>query len=488
MQNMEKTVVGATKWSMITEIVAKLISPVVNMILARILVPEAFGAVATITMIISFAEVFADAGFQKYIIQHEFKDDKDFDESVNVAFWSNLSMSCIFVFLIWIFRHNLAEWVGAPELSMGISVASFNIIFVAFSSIQMAIYRRNFKFKNLFFVRVIISLIPLVVTVPLAIIFRNFWALVIGTLCMKLIQAVVLTWRSKWKPRLYYSFKKLKEMFAFTSWTLLETILIWLASYIGTFIVGRFFDDYNLGIYKTSMTTVNAYMALITEGTAPVMFAALSRCQNDDETFKATYYNFQKAVAMLLIPLGVGIYIYRDLVVDILLGSQWHDARNLVGLWGLASAISIVLGQYGSEVYRGKGRTKLSMLTQAIHLLFVVPTIFISSKYGFEVLCISRVAVKIQYFITAMIVLQACFKIKIIETIKNILPQTISTCVMGIIAILIKNLLPGMLWQIVSAGVCTIVYLFTLLSFPSMRKIIMKVDIIKRLRTRLKNR
>ena len=35
---------------------------------------------STITMIISFAEVFADAGFQKYIVQHEFKDDKDFDD------------------------------------------------------------------------------------------------------------------------------------------------------------------------------------------------------------------------------------------------------------------------------------------------------------------------------------------------------------------------------------------------------------------------
>lgn len=45
------------------------------MILARILAPEAFGVVATIAMIISFAEMFTDAGFQKYLVQREFKDD-----------------------------------------------------------------------------------------------------------------------------------------------------------------------------------------------------------------------------------------------------------------------------------------------------------------------------------------------------------------------------------------------------------------------------
>ena len=144
MQNIDKTVAKATKWSIITEVAAKLISPVVNMILARLLLPEAFGAVATITMIISFAEIFTDAGFQKYIVQHEFQDTEDFEQSVNVAFWSNFSMSSVFVAVIWLFRNHIAELVGSPELSMGIAVASFSIICVAFSSIQMAIYKRNF--------------------------------------------------------------------------------------------------------------------------------------------------------------------------------------------------------------------------------------------------------------------------------------------------------------------------------------------------------
>ena len=67
-----KVVVNATKWSAITEVVAKLISPITSMVLARLLAPEAFGVVATITMIVTFAEIFTDAGFQKYLIQHEF--------------------------------------------------------------------------------------------------------------------------------------------------------------------------------------------------------------------------------------------------------------------------------------------------------------------------------------------------------------------------------------------------------------------------------
>lgn len=58
----------ATRWSVFSEIGAKLIAPVANMILARLLAPAAFGAVATLTVVVSFADVFTDAGFQKYII------------------------------------------------------------------------------------------------------------------------------------------------------------------------------------------------------------------------------------------------------------------------------------------------------------------------------------------------------------------------------------------------------------------------------------
>ena len=69
-ENLNSKVRNATKWSTVTEIAAKLVTPITSMVLARLLTPEAFGVVATLTMIITFAELFTDAGFQKYLIQH----------------------------------------------------------------------------------------------------------------------------------------------------------------------------------------------------------------------------------------------------------------------------------------------------------------------------------------------------------------------------------------------------------------------------------
>lgn len=461
---------GATKWSFITEIAVKLVSPITNMILARLLLPEAFGAVATITMIISFAEVFTDAGFQKYIIQHEFSDEDDFNKTVNVAFWSNLSLSVLIVGAIWVFRDQLAILVGSPDLGMGIAIASASIILVAFSSIQTAVYRRNFDFKTLFFVRIAVAFLPLVITVPLAIWLRNFWALIIGTLAMHFAQSVILTARSKWKIKFYYSFNKLKEMFSFSSWSLLEAISIWLTSYIGTFLVGRGLNDYYLGLYKTSMATVNAYMAIITAAITPVVFSTLSRLQNDDEAFKEYYYKTQSLTALFVLPMGVGIFVFRDFVTRVLLGDNWMEASGFIGLWGLTSALTIVFCHLASEVYRSKGKPRISLITQLIHLAFLVPTIIVSLEFGFETLYISRSLVRLEGLFAAGLVLYFGFGISIFVTLKNIFVKLMASVIMGCVGFYLLKIMDSIGWQTISVLICIIVYFAVLWLFPKERQ------------------
>ena len=282
----------AAKWSGITEVASKLITPVINAILARLLVPEAFGVVATLTMVVSFAEIFTDAGFQKYLVQREFVDQEDLDKSTNVAFWTNLVLSLVIWLGIGLCATPIASLVGSPGCELAIIVMCVEMPVFAFSSIQAARYRRDFDFKALFAVRMTTALVPLVVTVPLALIFKSYWALVVGTLIKDLLAAVILTLKSPWKPQFYYELQKLKEMISFSMWTVVENITIWLTGYVGTFIIGSALNAHYLGLYKTATATVNGYMNLFFTATAPVLFSALSRCQNDEHTFQHTFLNF----------------------------------------------------------------------------------------------------------------------------------------------------------------------------------------------------
>ena len=476
----------ATIWSSITELMAKLITPIVNILLARLLAPEAFGAVATITMVITFAEVFTDAGFQKYIIQHDFASDDDLNKGTNVAFITNFSVSALAVAIITIFRNQIAVLVGSPKLGDAIAVASLIIILVAFSSIQMARFKRDLDFKTLFFVRIGSTLIPLLITLPLAFVFKNFWALVIGNLAVNLFSAVVLTIKSKWKPKLFYSFALLKEMFSFTAWTTLESVLIWLTTNIDIFIVGNVLDDYYLGIYKTSMTTVNSYMAIITSAVIPVLFSTLSRYQNDEENFNQTFWTFQKYTSVLVVPMSIGIFVFRDLITDILLGEQWSEASGFIGLWGLMSGIIILFSNFSSEVFRSKGNPKLSMLVQVLHIACVLPVVLLTVNLEFELLYISRSLARLQLALVAVIVLRFAYKFKFKDMLLNVAPATISAIIMGVIGYFLSIIRPENWWQVICIFICIVVYFVTLfVLFPKTRKEIFDIPVVSKITNKL---
>ncbi|NLE03293.1 MAG: lipopolysaccharide biosynthesis protein, partial [Crenarchaeota archaeon] len=451
-------VATAARWSVITEFVAKLVTPITTMILARLLAPEAFGVVATVTMIVSFADMFADAGFQKYLVQHEFRDQQHKTDSTNVAFWTNLTVALFLWALIIIFSEPLAEMVGNPGLGLVMAVSCVQVPITSFSSIQMALYRREFDFKTLFLIRMIAISIPFIVTIPLALTGLSYWALIIGTICGALVNAIVLTWKSSWKPTLFYNFKLLKEMISFSFWSMIEAISIWFTSWLDVFIISSALSIYYLGLYKTSVTMVNGVLGIITAATTPILFAALSRLQNDEDAFNSMFFRMQKLVAYLVLPIGAGIYLYREVATKIFLGSQWTNADMIIGIWALTSAIMIILAHYSSEVYRAKGKPRLSFLAQVLHLVFLVPTLVISLRYGFWVLIYARALVRFQGLIVHLFIMKFAISFPIGKMFTNVAKPFLFTILMCGVGWGLQQLSLSLSWSLISILLCMVFY------------------------------
>lgn len=485
-ENINVKIVKATKWSTLTEVIVKLLSPITNMILARILTPEAFGIVASITMITSLAEIFADAGFQSYLVQHEFKTEEDLNNSTTVAFWSNFTISCLIYILIFITRNHIANMLRNPELGFAISIAGLNILLTALSSIHIARYRRNFDFRTLFFIRIISSGVPFFVTIPMALIYKNYWALLIGTLVSNIINAVGLTLCSDWKPEFYFSIKHFKDMFSFSMWTFLDIITMWLVSYTGTFIVGYYLSEYYLGLYKISITTVDSYMNIITGSTATVLFSALSRLKDHKQEYERTLFKFQRMISMFVMPMGIGLFLYRSLATDILLGPKWSEAKDFIGIWALISAINVIFGQNISDVFRSKGKPQLALLTQFIHFIILVPALYITSQINFRVLYISRSLIKLEYVLIGLVFLWIVLRISFIKILKNVAPTMIASLVMGGIALFLQQMGSSVIWQFISIFICALVYFGIVMSIPSLRDDLIEITFFRKMADRLK--
>lgn len=470
MTELKQQVVRATRWSTITEVIAKLVTPISSMVLARLLTPNDFGVMVTAIMVISFAEIFTDAGFQKYIIQQPFKSQKMLHEATNVAFISNLCLSIVIWVIIIIFCQPIAELVGNKGRGDVIAVSCICIPLSAFSSIQMALYKRNLNFKVLFWVRSIGVLIPLIVTIPLALLTHSYWSLIMGMITLQISNAIILTCKSKWKPKLWYDWELFKCMFAFSAWSMLEALSIWLTNYCDIFIVGTILNDYYLGLYRTSMTTVGQIMGIISSATTSVLYSSLSKVQDDNLKFIRILFRFQKIVSIILMPMSVGIFVFRNLITDILLGAQWHEAAWFIGIWGLTSGVIIVLSYYCSEVLRAKGKPKLSTLSQLFDLIILLPIIWYGVHQSFEILCDLRAVTRIFLIIPILIITHCSIKISTWKMIYNIRIPIMASIIMGLFGCWYMDLHGSIISEVIDIILCIIIYLLIIILIPSTRK------------------
>lgn len=466
---MESKIFRATRWSVVSEIIAKIISPITTMLLARVLSQEVFGIVASITVVTSMADMLTDAGFNAYILQHQFASKEEERKTIDVCFWSNAGLSVFLYFIIVVFSSQFAAFVGAPGYSSALIVASLVLPLTSFSSVSITVLRKRMDFKRVGIIRVVSKALPLVVTLPLALLGIGYWALIIGMLAGEAVNAILGLTLGGYVPRAFYRFSILKSVLGFSSWTFAETILEWLLANIAIMAVSKIFGLTYSGVFKTSITIVTQITASVYALYSNVYKASMSLAQNDEVEFERLFRTFQKYASMLMLPLGIGVLLMRDFVVYILLGSNWDNAATLVGLWGLASSLSVGFGAFYSDAIRAKGLPKFLVIIDSIYLAFLLGLLAFANTMSFYSFSIWYCLLKLIQPVLQMIYGQKICHVRITEVIKTCRPQIFASLIMAIPIILANTVfnLPytAVIGNFVLVALCVLIYGICLLLF-----------------------
>lgn len=451
-------VVKATKWSFLTQLISKIIPPLTSMILARLLAPEVFGILATITMVTSFAETFSEAGFQKYIISAKYSIDVDLQHDEDIAFWIHLGISFLTLVIVAVFSSFLCSILGNPGIEIGLVVSCLPLVIGSLTSIQTAAYHRTYSFEKPFWGQLISSIGNLTITIILSLFGFNYWAIIIGNISASLIRSLVLTIRAPWRPHFYFNIKRALEIFKFSFWIMAEGLSVWLTSWFDSFIVGSRLNSHNLGIYKNSQSVVNGLLSIPQYSITNVLLVTLSRQKDTTDEFNKTFLNSQKTLTYILLPMAAGICIFRKLVVRIAFGSGWEDAEIVVGVWALASVLRVLFVSINTAVYVAKGKPKLSLYLQLIDMVFLIPTCIYGIRYGFEKFVIIRGVVRLDIIIPSFFFLSKIFGIKFKNIASNVVRPFIGTAIMSAVGITLHEINNSMLWDFASILICIAVY------------------------------
>ena len=215
-------------------------------------------------------------------------------------------------------------------------------------------------------------------------------------------------------------------------------------------------------------------MGLITAATTPVLFSSLSRLQNDDEAFKQMFFRFQRLVGLLIIPIGMGLFLFSDLVTAVYLGDKWADASFFMGVWALSSMLMILMSHYCSEVYRSKGKPKISFWVQVSQIAVLVPTMLWAVKHSFDFLCATRAIVRLDLMAANLICVYFLIKMSPIDMLKQFYHPLLAAAAMACVVLLLPT--TDSMWvKAVYLLVAAITYITVIMMFKKDRAMLLNI-------------
>jgi len=435
--DIKKRAIKSMKWTVLGEVVSRSFQPLITLILAWFLSPGDLGVVGIAMMTIALAQMFQEFGVGKSIIQRE----TEVEESANVFFWTNLALSLFLYTAIFLSAPLLAKFFREPKIVDILRVLSLKIILFSFISVHQGLFQRKFKFKHLFFVRLLSGFVVGVVSISLAWLGYGVWSLIFGILAGTLIQ-VLLVWKlSPWRPSLSYDFKLARRVLLFGGWITLEALLGWLMVWGDSVILGRFLGVTTLGTYRLGVIFMSLAFGLFLNPILLVAYSSLSRLQASQTKLKEFFIKTTRLIATFALPVGMIFVCLSRSLSSVVFGEKWAGIEVVFLVLGIKDVLTSIVGSVNVEVLRAIGRPDINVKLLIFSAIFFIPVYIFAAPYGLLVFCYARFAVAIVTVLLYLFATHKVLKVSLLYPLACSRPQLIAVFVMCAVIFLFKGII-----------------------------------------------
>ncbi|HCS76090.1 MAG TPA: flippase [Clostridiales bacterium] len=438
---MKGKVLSSLVWKLLERGGSQGIQFVVQIILARLLLPEDFGIIAIVMVFISLAQVFVQSGFNTALIQKKDADEEDFSS----VLYLSLTVAVVLYIVIFVAAPFIADYYLNPILVPVLRVISISLIFGAFNSIQNAYIARKMMFKKLFHSSLGAIILSGFTGIASALSGLGVWALVLQLLVNQISVTIIMWFTVKWRPRLVFSFEKIKVLFSFGWKLLVSTLISALSMDIRTLIIGRVYSSSMLGYYNRGEQFPKVIVTNINGSIQSVMLPTLSAHQDNKLRLKQMVRRSILTSSFLIFPMMIGLAIVAEPLVDIILTEKWLPAVPFLQLFCISYAL-IPIHTANLQAINALGRSDIFLKLEIIKKVISLIILIISMPFGVYAIALGVVISGIiSSFINAhpnKQLLDYSYK----EQWEDIIPALLISVLMGAIVYLF-NLLNLLSWQ-----------------------------------------
>lgn len=377
MGELRQKVIGGVVWAMLEKLSMQIVTFGVTLVLARLLTPADYGTVALITIFVSVAEVLADSGFGRALVQKKNTTELDF----NSVFYFSLVFSTVLYVLIFFAAPLIADFYNLPELVGILRIISITIVFHSVNSVQDAELSRKLLFNKSFRISLISSAVTAVTGVTLAILKYGPWALVWGKV-MGDGAGVLSRWLIiAWRPRFMFSMSSLGQLFSFGWKMTVSSLVARIYSNLYGALIGKFYTKADLAFVNRARYIPGPVVDAIDGTLRRVTFPALAKVQDDIAKSREAMRMMMRCTMFGIFPLMCGGTVCAEQLVRILYGDQWLPMVPYVRVMCFTFAIT-PFHTINLQGIAALGRSDLFLRLEIIKKILGVICISITIRYG----------------------------------------------------------------------------------------------------------
>jgi PST family polysaccharide transporter len=372
----QRTAAGVA-WTSAFQVARQLLQVISVSVLARHVPPAAYGLIAMAFLVTTLLETIRDAGTGQALIRER----EMSDEIASTAFWLNCVVGGTAALLVVLGAWPAARFFHEPQVIPVLHVLSISFFVGALGVVPTAVLNRAMEFKKLALVQTAAAILSTIIAISVALAGGKVWSLVFGTLSVVFATTIGVWMFAPVRLKFVFDSDAARRMLKFGLNLSGFHIFNYFSRNADNLLVGKFLGSVALGYYQMGYMLMTYPLQNFTLMVTQVVYPAMAKFHDDHRRLRAAYLRIAALVALVTIPVMLGLSITAPSFVRVFLGPPWMPVATLLMVFAPLGALQSIYATIG-VIYNTQGRTDLQFRWQMFASVWYVLSFIVGLRWG----------------------------------------------------------------------------------------------------------
>lgn len=365
-------------WSAGLRFLAQFFTWGVTLFVVRLLSPADYGLMDLAGIFVSFLAMIGELGLGAAIIQrHDLK-----ENDLRSIFGLILLVSLLLCASLSLAAPFIAKYYSEPQLAPIIWFLSLTFMLSGLATVPYSLLMREQNYRTIAIIDFLSTMFGSITTLIFALYGFGVWALVAGTLSIRIVSMIVLLYVQPFIEIPLFRLRGMASLFIFSGNVTLARVLWHLYSFAtATLIVGKMLGKEALGIYGIALYLASLPMEKVSGILNQVAFPAFSSVQHDPHLAGAHFLKATRILTIVSVPVFWGISSVAPEIIGVFLGSKWAEAILPLQIIALVIPLRMVRNLTAPALL-GLGHSKINLINEATAVGLMSISFYFATRWG----------------------------------------------------------------------------------------------------------